>query len=188
MNEEVRSVILELLDEAYDAFKDDDSKTLKDISDYTLHYAGIFQDADSTSIAVLVYSLAKVLERRKMHKYAQWETFRRDALQYLKSARTALDNLDVEKYNATIKYIFHGLGKLEDKFGQYVTEVIRQAKIKKGSGVYEHGISVSRAAEILGISPWELSEFIGQRKQVDKVSLATLSVKERIKMARGLFR
>lgn len=188
MNEEVRSVILELLDEAYIAFKEQDSKKLKDISDYTLHYAGIFQDRDSTSVAILVYSLAKVLDRRKMHKYKQWGVFSKDSLNHLKRARVALNSLDLENYNFNVHRIFKHIGRLEQNFGQYVTEVIKQAKIKKGSGVYEHGISISRAAELMGISPWDLSEFIGQRRQDDRVPMVTKSVKERLKFARELFK
>lgn len=188
MNEDIRSVILELMDEAYDAFLDEDSKKLRDISDYTLHYAGIFQDPDSTSVAVMVYSLAKILERRKMQGYKQWENFRKDTLKGLKGARDSLDELDIKSYNNCIKGILDGLGKLEGKFGQYVTEVIDQAKIKKGSGVYEHGISISRAAELMGISPWELSEYIGQRRSEDRIPMVTKTVKERLKVARSLFK
>ena len=123
-----------------------------------------------------------------MHKYKLWEIFRKDFLNHIWKARTALDNNDYETYNLNIHKIFKHLGKLEKNFGQYVTEVISQAKIKKGSGVYEHGISVSRAAEIMGISPWELSEFIGQRRQADKIPMVTRSIKERIKTAREIFK
>lgn len=188
MNEEVRSVILELFDEAYAAFKDEDSNKLKEISNYTLHSAGVFQDRDSTSVAILVYSLAKVLERKKMHKYKQWELFSKDTLNHIKNARVALNNLDFENYNFNVHRIFKHIGKLEQSFGMYVTEVIKQARIKKGSGVYEHGISISRAAELMGVSPWDLSEFIGQKRGDDKIPMVTKSVKERLKFARELFK
>lgn len=187
MNEDIRSVILELLDEAYAALKEEDPGKLRAISDDTLRSAGIFQDTDSISVAVMMYSLAKMLERKRIQQYRQWEIFKKNALISIKNARNSLNDMNLKKYQASIKSILDGIGKLEGRFGQYVTEVIEQAKIKKGSGFYEHGISVSRAADLMGISPWELSEYLGQRKETH-MHMTTRSVKERLSLARSIFK
>ena len=60
--------------------------------------------------------------------------------------------------------------------------------INKASRIYEHGISMQRTAELLGISEWELSEYAG-RTGISDVNLSiTMDIKTRIEKAMELFR
>ena len=74
----------------------------------------------------------------------------------LKKAYDSLLDNNHEIYRQKIKEILKRIGEEDRKLGFYIQEVIKQAEIKKGSRIYEHGISLARAAEILGISQWEL--------------------------------
>ena len=69
----------------------------------------------------------------------------------------------------------------------YVQEVINQAQIKKGSKLCEHGLSCSKSAEILGISQWELMNYIGKTK-LSEEEHDIVDLRTRIDYARGLFR
>ncbi|MFH1637822.1 MAG: hypothetical protein ABIB71_05340 [Candidatus Woesearchaeota archaeon] len=187
MNEDLCDVILETLTEASAAFSAMDSRKLKGVSDYTLHYAGIFQDPDSVNMAIIIYSLAKIVERRKMYKHIKWESFSKKILKKIEGARNALEKENFVTYSNHIKNLMMLMGKAESKFGEYVTEVINQAKIKKGSKVFEHGISVGRAAEIMGISPWELMEYVGHTRIMDKTPMLSMTAKKRLQEARRIF-
>ncbi len=66
-------------------------------------------------------------------------------------------------------------------------EVIESSQVKKGTKIYDHGISLERAASILGISQWELSSYIGNTI-IDKYLEEGVPLVRRMKHARELFR
>ena len=68
----------------------------------------------------------------------------------------------------------------------YIHEVINQAQIKKGCKLCEHGISIARASEVLGISQWELMHYIGKTTLIDQFS-EPVNVTKRLKIARSMF-
>lgn len=187
MDSDLKKVMLESLEEAQEAFEAIDSNKLKSISDYTLHYAGIFQDTYSVSIAIIIYSLAKIVEKKKIRSDKDWARFKADTLKNLKEASAALEKDNLDKYLSELKELLSSIGKVDATFGNYVTEAIEKAKIKKGYAVYEHGLSVGRAAELMGVSPWELMDYLGQTKLVDEMPMLTKPISERLAVARKIF-
>ncbi|HII15783.1 MAG TPA: hypothetical protein HA362_05730 [Nanoarchaeota archaeon] len=187
LEDDLREVMIEALDDAQVAFGAINSNKLKEISDYTLHYAGIFQDSYSVSIAVIMYSLAKIVEKRKFRAKKEWERFNAGILYSLSRARGMLQKNNLKQYLAELKKILAAIGRVDEKFGDYVTEVIQKAKIKKGSLVYEHGLSVGRAAELMGVSPWELMDYLGKTKILDESPIMSKPVSERLDTARRIF-
>jgi len=77
------------------------------------------------------------------------------------------------------------ISKSDIKLKMYIEEVIRQAEIKKGTKLYDHGISLGQAANVLGISQWELMNYVG-KTQISDHGQSTNIVKK-IKFTRGLF-
>ena len=60
------------------------------------------------------------------------------------------------------------------------------AQIKKGSRLYEHGLSMAKSAEILGIGQWELMSYVGKTRIIDEEAVTT-GVKKRLDVARKIF-
>ncbi|MEK6816286.1 MAG: hypothetical protein AABY09_01625, partial [Nanoarchaeota archaeon] len=75
MDSDLKQNIIDILLHAYEAFKSMDSNSLVNLSDRTIHSASIEQDPNSITIAVMVYSLAKVVERRKYQQSSEWAKF-----------------------------------------------------------------------------------------------------------------
>ena len=61
--------VVKVLEEAKKAAKRGDIVQLKRLSDQTIHATAIHQDTDNVLVAIIVYSLAKLLERR--HSYSE---------------------------------------------------------------------------------------------------------------------
>jgi|TARA_B100001971_G_C18208626_1_gene549181 hypothetical protein len=184
MNEIIKKDILSILSGIVDILKvkeEKDIMEMKELSNHTIHNASIFQDEDSVSIAILVYSLSKVIERK------QGELNYDSVIALLKSATGFLKKNDVDDYRKTINKSFKLISSLDSKLKLYIEEVINQAQIKKGSKLYEHGISMARASSILGISEWELMNYIGKTNITEIPLEEPVSVKERLKFARRLF-
>lgn len=186
MHEHVRKDLFRLLKKIYFALQAGNVGELKFLSDNTIHNASIFQDADSVSIAVIAYTFSKIFTAKTLAS-AEFEARRRHILAHLKTAIISLKKSRIKEYHSSISSIFKLLKQIEKQFGLFVKEVVEQAKVKKGSRVYEHGISLGRVAEVLGISKWELMDYLGNTKVSDIKPLTTIDIKERIGFARRLF-
>ncbi len=180
--------VLDIFDTAIRAIKKKDYILLKDLSNRTLHSASIYQDSDSVSIAVVMYSLSKIFERNKYSEYKGWSLFYKTCFGALLKARDDFKNERTEEYRKDIHEINEGIDKLEGNLKKYITEVFRKAMINKASRIYEHGISMQQTAELLGISEWELSEYAGKTGISDVNLSITMDVKTRIQKAEELFR
>src|SRR3989344_467064 len=164
MYDQIKRDILSVLEQLVDILRVKEEKDVSDIkqlSNKVIHNASVFQDEDSVSVAVLVYSLSKLIERN------------RTSLDYKKLAAmvnspvTFLKNNDEIKFRKAIQQIFDFIRAMDKKLKMYIYEVINQAQIKKGCKLCEHGISVARASEVFGISQWELMHYIGQTTVID---------------------
>ena len=183
MDEVVKRDILKVLSDVariLEVEEEKDVADLRELSNHTIHNASIFQDEDSVSAAILIYSLSKVIERRegKMNY--------RDLLKLINGASGSLKQNRVDEYRRGIKKLFHFISTIDTKLNLYIEQVINQAEIKKGSKLYAHGISLGRAAEILGISQWELMFYIGKTNIPDVKGGVRL--KDRLSYARSLFK
>ena len=160
--------------------KETDVSEMKSLSNHVIHNASVFQDEDSVSIAILIYSLSKIIERK------QGEMDYNKVLSMLNSCILNLKNNDDNGFRKSIKNMFNFIRTMDQKLRLYIHEVINQAQIKKGCKLCEHGISIARASEVLGISQWELMHYMGKTTIIDKFS-EPIDVSKRLKIARSLF-
>ena len=182
MNKIIKKDILAIISKTIGTLKVKEEKDiieLKELSNHTIHNASIFQDEGSVSIAILIYSLSKIIER----KFGELNF--KPILDLLIAAFNYLKKDNIDEYRKTIKKLFDLISKIDTKLKLYIEEVIRQAQIKKGSQLYRHGISLARAAEILGISQWELMNYIGHTKITDIEG--KVDIKSRLNFTRRLF-
>ena len=177
MEEAIYGDILKILERMLVIFRDKDYKELSGLSDNTIHNASIFQDEDSVSIAVIVYAISKIIGR-------YGEKVVPNILPSVEIARKALANNDLAMYKKHILELLKNIADIDNKLKRYIDEVIIQAEIKKGSRLYEHGISMARAAEILGVSEWELMSYVGKTRITD---FDEVSVGQRLGYAREIF-
>ncbi len=178
---QVKEDIIKVLDHVIDILtvpEEKDVTELRDLSNRTVHNASVFQDEDSVSIAVLVYALSKVITRAGYHNNRM--------LELLSRARRFLLDDKFGKYTGSIKETFEVIKNLDKKIPLYVQEVINMAEIKKGSRLYEHGISMARASEILGVSQWELMNYVG-KTTISDTKPSGIDVRQRVKHTIRLF-
>lgn len=181
MQREVKEDIVNVLEQAARIIKEQKFSDLKELSNHTIHDAAIFQDEDSISVAILVYAMSKTIERCCMQgiPYDKIEQLVEKAKDFLKADRE-------DDYRKTVKELFEVINKIDDRLKMFIEEVMDKARINKGSKMHEHGLSVSRIADLLGISQWELMNYIG-KTQVFEFIPEAIPVKQRLQVARGLF-
>ncbi len=177
----IKEDILAVLKKVVDALKEENYSELAELSNRTIHDASIFQDDDSLTIAVLVYALSKIIGRC----IERGQPCPVIAPQ-LKKAEEALRADDDNAYRSIVKKLLKEIGHYDEQLKIYIQEVIEQARVKKASKLYEHGISIARTAELLGLSQWELQSYIG--KTVPEIPHEGMKITERLRRARELFR
>ena len=187
LNKTIQKDILNVIAKAKKSVKNDDTLSLKELSDQTLHNAATYQDKFSINIAILFYSLAKIFDRKLTAKYPNFNIFKNRITATLTKLESAMKQNDLQRCNANLSLAFELVHHLEKGFGLYIIEVIKQAKIKKASRILEHGISTGRAAELLGISKWDLMHYLGQTKIFNKEPSMSLPVKKRMDYVKEAF-
>ena len=180
MKEEVKKDILAVLKEAIQLIKEERYDEIKELSNHTIHNASIFQDQDSVSVAVIIYSMSKMIERSGKEP----GEIAGKLAGLISDAAALLEKGRIDEYEAAIKGVFDRISKEDERLGIFIQEIVEQAEIKKGSKLYDHGISIARSAEVLGISQWDLMSYVGKTTMTEA---APVDVKKRLDFARELF-
>lgn len=181
MKDVVRTDNLAVVAATIEALQQGNYGDLGGISNRTTHNAAIYQDEDSLGIAILVYAISKVALRCGEH-----DKVCPDFVPRLRELDKALMQNDDAAYRTTIKVLFDDIKKTDDKLHLYIDDVLRKARLKKAAKLHEHGISIERAAEMLGISHWEMLSYIGKTNIPDYAPADDAS--RRLDIARKLFR
>lgn len=183
-----RENVLRILKETREAVKKEDNLKLKELSNQTIHTASIYQDADNIAVAVVVYALSKILERKNYQHYRSWPRFFKNFLLCLDRAISALEKNQDDFFREQVKCIRKEISSLTGSLKRHIQDVFRKAEINKASRIYEHGISMQQTAKLLGISIWELAEYSGQTGISDVNLSITLPEKSRIRIAQEIFK
>jgi hypothetical protein len=187
MIEKERNHIIKLLRKAQKALQNNDNLLLKKLSNQTIHTASIYKDIDSIVVAVTVYALSKIIEREKYRDYKEWSVFFNLSVKNLGLASKHLKKNEVKQFRNSLVEIRKAADNFSSNLKHYIKQVFDRAAIKKASRLYEHGLSLSETTELLGITQWELSEYVGKTGIGDVDLSITKNVKERINFTKKLF-
>jgi hypothetical protein len=178
MDSTVKKDLLSILTDTISILKTKDTTSLKELSNHTIHNASIFQDQDSLSIAVIIYSISKILDR------GHHDT--RQIITLMEQAIMKLNHDDDNGYRAVTKKLLTLITNVDTRLKLFIEEVVHQAEIKKGTKIYDHGISLGQASALLGVSQWEMMNYIG-KTQIQEAPFSRPDVIEKIKFTRSLF-
>ncbi len=180
--------VLRILKETKQAIDKDDPVKLKELSNQTIHTASITQDPDNIAVAVMVYSLSKIIERKQYREFSGWNSLYKSILSAVDNSINAIKEEDDIKLKENLTLIRKTVSKLSGQLKIYIQDVFRKAEINKASKIYEHGISMEKTANLLGITMFELASYAGQKPDIDVPLTKTLDIKTRVKTAMEMFR
>ncbi len=185
--EEVGHVI-EVLTRARQALEREDTKELRNLSDQTIHSASVYQHTDYILVATIIYSLSKIVERKDSLNLKNWQQFIREINDLLSLATHAIQR---NKQSQFIKFLSKAKRYIENSspnLKPVIEELLRKASINKASKIYEHGISLAKTTKLLGVTPWELSEYIGEKENPQTKLNKTIDAKVRVNIAMEFFK
>ena len=180
--------VLRILKETKEAIHKGDVIALKEISNQTNHTAAVTQDPDNVAVAVLVYSIGKIIERSMDGQKKKLEGFYNRVSFLIDKIIFELKRGDPDEIRKNLNYLRKDIEKGSKDFKKHIQDVFRKASINRASKIYEHGISMETTASLLGITMYELASYSGQKQVVsEEKEEKTISTKERIKLAMGMF-
>lgn len=164
-----------------------DPLALKELSNQTIHSACAEQDEGTITTAVLIYALSKIVERDDHKRIKNWPAFTKKFTALLKVAAKAIKENNQPAFQKHIEKARKTLESQSINLKPYIQGVLKKASINKGSKIHEHGISREQTSKLLGITQWELSDYIGQKNIADAKQNQTLHIRQRAKMALEFF-
>jgi len=182
-----RDNILRIFRETKEAVAREDSGKIRNLSNQTTNTASLTHDPDNIAAAVIIYSLGKIIERKDYKKDEEWEKFYRIYLGSIDKIIIAIEKNDDEGFRKNIKVIRSAIGKLSGELKNSIEEIFRRASINKASKIYEHGTSMERTANLLGVTLYDLASYAGEKGVPDVPEGKTVNVKSRVKLAMDMF-
>ena len=111
--------------------------------------------------------------------------FAKTILQLLRNAVNFLEKGQEKQYEKIMHRIIANIQEFDRKINVQVEDVLEFARVKKGSRMYEHGISLGQAAAAAGVTKWELMPIAGETKTHEK--FIEPMTKKRIDLVKKLF-
>ena len=182
-----RENILRIFKETKEAMSRNDAAKIKNLSNQTTNSASLTHDPDNIAAAVIVYSLSKIIERESYRKNSGWEKFYNIYVKTIDKIIESIKGKDDEFYRKNISDLRDAINKLSGGLKSEISEVFRKASINKASKIYEHGISMEKTANLLGITLYELAQYAGSRDFFRNQEYPKSNVKLRIKTAMEMF-
>lgn len=184
---EEKENFLDILVKAKQAIKDENVLLLKELSDRTIHTASTVQDTDSILVAVIIYSLSKILERKPYRDMKGWDKFYNVFTLEIDRAINYVQKNNQKEFVKSLERIRGSISSISGDLRSNIEDVFRKAEINKASKIYEHGISLEATAKLLGVTMWELAGYTAEKEAHDSKFIQTENVRDRIKQAMGMF-
>lgn len=184
-----RENILKIFEGTKKAVSEGNSKKVEELSNQTTNTASLTHDPDNIAAAVVVYALSKIIEDKDYKNQPGWKKFYEVYINSIDKIIEALENKDDNSYDKHIKIIREAAGNLSGKEKKHIQEVFRDASIDKASRIYEHGISMEKTANLLGVTLYELANYAGKKMKdsQDSPESQNVTVKSRIKLVEDMF-
>ncbi len=180
--------ILKILEGTKASIQKGDAATIKNLSNQTTNTAALTQDPDNIAVAVIIYSISKLIERKDYKKLPGWNEFYKTIFKGIDNTINSIKKNDEQKTKENLDNLRNSLTKVSGSLKKYIQDIFRKASINKASKLYEHGLSMEKTANLLGITLFELASYAGQKESVSEIPFGKgISTKARIKIAMEMF-
>lgn len=154
--------VLDTLSETIESLETKQYADLHMISDHLLHSITIHQEKTLIDLSIAIYVLNKILEKEKYTNHLKVKDFVKKMLHLFKDMQKCMQKSDDAGFEKLVAETLISLQTFSRSIKFYIDDLLHFAKIKKGTKLYEHGISLGKAAELVGVAKWDLMPAIGE--------------------------
>ena len=156
-----------------------DLEQLKDLSEHAIKHIAVHKDLELVSVTVLIYSLYKIENCLR-------ENDRARVVETLQRAAQSLKDDNFSRYNSAIRLLFKLVQSCNAKIKEHLQDVMDASRIKKGTSLLQHGLTIGQAAGLMGLSNWELQVYAGKANLLSQHTEA-IPASKRLVLAFKLF-
>lgn len=113
---EQRGHIIEVLNQVKDNLNKENYIKIKELSNHFVHLSSVEQDPDIISLAVVIYALSKLIERKEYQDYKNWPEFYKNYIKKIENASAYLKKDDDEKFREEIKLLRESIQDISGNF------------------------------------------------------------------------
>ena len=117
--------------ETRSALEKNDTFNLRSLSNQTINTASLTQDPDNIAVAVIVYSLSKIMERLDYRQLPGWKKFYKNTLLYLDKSIQDIENKDYAKFREDFRSIRGSVENLSGKLKNMLKRFLEMQKLTK---------------------------------------------------------
>ncbi len=189
VNPEIKKTLLDIINGVKESFNHYDAETIMELSNHIIHSVSIYQTKRLLQFAIIVYSIGKIMAKGKIRRYPQesWNEFETIVRRELNNSYKAVFEDKLKVFDKSLLKLQKAIMMLDSSFMAFTDHVIHNAMLKKGLKVYEHGVSIKRVSELFGINEWELRQYAGKSRIIDREPVKS-DVKDRLKKVRAFFK
>jgi hypothetical protein len=159
-------------------FKENKMIELRELSNSAIEKAAVIQDKTVVDISLIAYALSKLMGKPHFVKSDKWPNFQKHILDELERK---------EKTSVILEEIIKDVTAFDRSLGNYVGDLIEQARIKQASRIYALGLSLSKACELCSVDKSSLLQYIGKTRIHDRPYTKSKDVARRFEIAKKIF-
>lgn len=159
--------------------KTNDPEEIRKLSDHTIADVAAYKDLDTITITVLIYALYKIIPIVKPED-------KEELHEHIIKAKQALDKKDFGSYNKHLRNTYEFIQSKGASLKEHLESVMQAARVKKGTILLEHGLTIGQAAGLMGLSNWDLQEYASKTAAIE-ITKETMLTSKRLKIAYKLF-
>jgi len=146
----------------------EDALKLRLLSNESIKKAALEDDRELASIALVAYSLHKVMSKEHHMRSPKWKSRKKTILSGIKKANIAIEKQDMGAFHKCINSIAFELQKMDRSFGRYMQGLFDKARVKCAADAYFFGLSLSQASDLTNADRKAVQEYVGFTRSHDK--------------------
>ncbi len=162
------NALLKAIDSLKESFAKENALDLRLLSNELIKKAALENSHELASIALVAYSLHKVMNKEHHIRSPKWKTRKKAILSCIEKAHNALKKNDSKAFHKSINSIAFELQRMDRFFGRYVQSIFDKARVKCAADAYFFGLSLSQAADLTHTDRKAVQEYIGFTRSQDK--------------------
>ncbi len=164
------------------ALKKRDSMELKRLSNMFIERAAVEENKSLVDLSLIAYALYKMLSKLHLRDRPEWAAFLLDVEKDLAEAEGLGDKANLE--SILEKDIIRDIHEMNESFGNYMNDVLDQARTKQASRIYARGLSLSKALELTHADRYQVLQYIGDTRIHDRPFTSNMTVVDRYRIAK----
>lgn len=162
-----------------------DAQKLKDITTECSLELALIQEKAFFYTALIAYALSKIMTKPRYGEHVP--PLLRKAGRALEAASAAAKEGRTQDVEKALEGALGAISELEQIDRRFVHDVLEKGRTKIAAMLYAEGLSLETAVSLTGAQRYEVMSYSGKTMMADRFG-KTLSVRERMKKARALFK